>query len=206
MAGVKYIANGDPAGGDLTGTYPDPMIAAGKVTSEKFAPTAKAPDADRLDELDSTEFLSATGKAADSDKLDGLDSTAFLQNSGSTAGGLSEVIISNSGADLRSLSVSPGKSYALLATAEFANQDSENGAPVICSLEASNVSGQTYAFILDPARGSTAYVQTVTLSGIDSGSVSTVTFSCYVNTIYGTTVRVRNARLTAIRLDSLTTN
>lgn len=40
--------------------------------------TGKVADADRLDGLDSTEFLGASAKAADADKLDGLDSTEFL--------------------------------------------------------------------------------------------------------------------------------
>jgi hypothetical protein len=57
-AGVKYLANGDPAGGDLAGTYPDPTIAVGAITSAAFAPTAKAPDADKLDGIDSAQFLS----------------------------------------------------------------------------------------------------------------------------------------------------
>lgn len=36
-----------------------------------------ADNADKLDGLDSSDFLGATGQAVDSDKLDGLDSTAF---------------------------------------------------------------------------------------------------------------------------------
>jgi hypothetical protein len=36
------------AGGDLTGRYPDPTVAAGKVTSADFAANAKAPDAAKL--------------------------------------------------------------------------------------------------------------------------------------------------------------
>ena len=39
---------------------------------------------DRLDNLDSTNFLRSTGKAADANKLDGLDSTAFALKTGQT--------------------------------------------------------------------------------------------------------------------------
>lgn len=42
----------------------------------------KADDSDKLDGLDSSQFLRSTGKAADSDLLDGLDSSAFLRSNG----------------------------------------------------------------------------------------------------------------------------
>jgi hypothetical protein len=42
----------------------------------------KAPNANKLDGLDSTAFLRTDAKAADADQLDGFDSSAFLQNSG----------------------------------------------------------------------------------------------------------------------------
>ena len=64
LAGVKYILASDviSATSDLAGsTYGNPLIANGKITSAKFAPTAKAPDADRLDGIDSTQFLSGYG-------------------------------------------------------------------------------------------------------------------------------------------------
>jgi hypothetical protein len=41
---------------------------------------AKAADSDQLDGIDSTGFLGVGDKAADSDMLDGLDSTGFLRN------------------------------------------------------------------------------------------------------------------------------
>jgi hypothetical protein len=70
MAAPKYLTANDPINaGDLAGsTYGTPVIAAGKITSAKFAPTAKAPDADNLDGIDSTQFFSgyAGGSAADS--------------------------------------------------------------------------------------------------------------------------------------------
>ena len=40
---------------------------------------AKAPDANRLDRLDSTAFLRRTGKAADANLLDGVNSSGFLR-------------------------------------------------------------------------------------------------------------------------------
>ena len=49
------------AGGDLSGAYPNPSIANGAVTTGKFAPTAKAPDADKLDGLDSSGFVRGGG-------------------------------------------------------------------------------------------------------------------------------------------------
>jgi hypothetical protein len=63
MAATPYLRGSDPiTAGDLAGsTYATPVIAAGKITSAKFAPTAKAPDADKLDGIDSTQFLSGYG-------------------------------------------------------------------------------------------------------------------------------------------------
>jgi hypothetical protein len=107
MAGAKFIVATDtiPATSDLAGsTYGNPQIAAGKVTtnkiangaitSSKFDASAVAPNADKLDGLDSSAFAGAgnsytksesdarylgiNAKAADSDQLDGKDSTDFL--------------------------------------------------------------------------------------------------------------------------------
>jgi hypothetical protein len=68
-AGVKYIATTDPipSTSDLTGTYGNPLIGTGKVTtakiadgaitSAKFDSSALAPNADKLDGIDSSQFV-----------------------------------------------------------------------------------------------------------------------------------------------------
>jgi hypothetical protein len=72
MAANKYLQATDPiTTGDLAGsTYGNPLIAPGKITSSKIADgaitsakfdgSAKAPDSDKLDGKDSTDFLGAT--------------------------------------------------------------------------------------------------------------------------------------------------
>jgi hypothetical protein len=69
--GTDATVNGVPAGGDLSGTYPDPVIAAakvdttrladGSVTSAKFAPTAVAPDASELGGIAASGFVQGAG-------------------------------------------------------------------------------------------------------------------------------------------------
>jgi hypothetical protein len=48
LAATKAITVGSPASGDLTGTYPSPTIAPGKVTTSDFASGATAPNASEL--------------------------------------------------------------------------------------------------------------------------------------------------------------
>ena len=107
LTGVAYAAgplkSGDPAGGDLAGTYPDPVIAAGKISGGSGGKIAddtvtgddiiestlgKVGDADTLDTKDSSAFLGATAKAADADTVDGTDSKDLARFSGViTSGG-----------------------------------------------------------------------------------------------------------------------
>ena len=65
-------ASADKRAGNLVATKPN-----GKLPNDIIA---EAPNADRLDGLNSTDFLRNTGKAADADKLDGRNSDDFAPN------------------------------------------------------------------------------------------------------------------------------
>ena len=77
LTGVAYAAGplkpGDPAGGDLAGTYPNPSIAGDAVTSGKVSD-------DSLTGADIDE--SSLAKVGDADTLDGRDSRDFARFSG----------------------------------------------------------------------------------------------------------------------------
>ena len=72
LTGVAYAAGplkvGDPAGGDLTGTYPDPGVVSSIARDSEIFPTVLAND--------------GSASNLDADKLDGLNSTALARVGG----------------------------------------------------------------------------------------------------------------------------
>jgi hypothetical protein len=89
FAGVKYITTGDtiPSTSDLGGsTYGNPLIGAGKVTTGKIADGA----------ITSAKFNSSA-LAPNADKLDGLDSSQFSRPIDASAAVVAVVTITSSG-------------------------------------------------------------------------------------------------------------
>jgi hypothetical protein len=75
-AGSDATIEGVAAGGDLTGSYPDPSIAAGAIGSSEVLDNS-------LTGNDVNE--SALGQVPNAGALDGIDSTGFLQGQGTVA-------------------------------------------------------------------------------------------------------------------------